>query len=125
MRLERVRYNFGQRRALCGLFSPWCHDVLLLIVLLPLLLGTIATAWAGSRARMASAWLAAAVTASSLGLLLSMAPRVMGGEGIRQAWSWVPEIGLTLTTCLYGAAVIVLALLSLLALRLRPRAAAA
>jgi len=76
--------------------------VLLLIVLLPLLLGTIATAWAGSRARMASAWLAAAVTASSLGLLLSMAPRVMGGEGIRQAWSWVPEIGLALSFRLDG-----------------------
>ncbi len=37
----------------------------------------------------------------------------------------VPEIGLPLTTYLYGAVVIVLALLSLLALRLRPQGAAA
>ena len=45
--------------------------MLLLIVLLPLLLGTAATFWLGSRSRLLTALAAGAVTATSLGLLLS------------------------------------------------------
>jgi multicomponent K+:H+ antiporter subunit A len=76
--------------------------VLLLIVLLPLLLGTAATFWLGPRSRWLTACAAGAVTATSLGLLLSMAPKVLAGEVILNAWSWVPEIGLNLTFRLDG-----------------------
>ncbi|MFZ2824327.1 MAG: monovalent cation/H+ antiporter subunit A [Hydrogenophaga sp.] len=77
-------------------------DVLLLIVLLPLLAGTAATFWLGPRSRLATALVAGAVTATSLGLLLSQAPGVMAGETVRNAWAWVPEIGLNLTFRLDG-----------------------
>jgi len=76
--------------------------VLLLIVLLPLLLGTAATFWLGSRSRLLTALAAGAVTATSLGLLLSQAPAVMAGEVVMNAWAWVPEIGLNLTFRLDG-----------------------
>ena len=78
------------------------HAVLLTIVLLPLLLGTLATFWLGSRSRLLTACAAGAVTASSLGLLLSMAPAVLAGETVMNAWPWVPEIGLNLTFRLDG-----------------------
>lgn len=45
---------------------------------------------------------AGAVTAVSLGLLLSQAPLVMAGEVVMNAWAWVPEIGLNLTFLLDG-----------------------
>ena len=76
--------------------------MLLLIVLLPLLLGTAATFWLGSRSRLLTALAAGAVTATSLGLLLSQAPAVMAGEVVMNAWAWVPEIGLNLTFRLDG-----------------------
>ncbi|MBT9552439.1 MAG: monovalent cation/H+ antiporter subunit A [Hydrogenophaga sp.] len=76
--------------------------MLLLIVLLPLLAGTAATFWLGPRSRLATALVAGAVTATSLGLLLSQAPGVMAGETVRNAWAWVPEIGLNLTFRLDG-----------------------
>jgi len=76
--------------------------VLLLIVLLPLLLGTAATFWLGSKSRLLTALAAGAVTAASLALLLSHAPAVMAGETVRNVWAWVPEIGLDLTFRLDG-----------------------
>ncbi len=81
---------------------PERHAVLLFIVLLPLLLGTLATFWLGSRSRLLTACAAGAVTATSLGLLLSMAPAVLAGETVMNAWPWVPEIGLNLTFRLDG-----------------------
>ncbi len=71
-------------------------EVLLLIVLLPLVLGTLVTWWLGSRSRPLTAWVAAATTAASLALLLSHAPAVMGGESVLQFAPWVPQIGLNL-----------------------------
>jgi len=80
--------------------------VLLLIVLLPLLAGTVLTGWSGARRgpghRERTAWLAAAVTVSALGLLLAQAPAVFGGEVLRSFWPWVPEIGLNLGLRLDG-----------------------
>jgi len=73
-----------------------------LIVLLPLLLGTAATFWLGSKSRLLTACAAGAVTAASLALLLSHAPAVMAGETVRNVWAWVPEIGLALTFRLDG-----------------------
>jgi len=74
--------------------------LLLLIVLLPLLAGTFLTAWSGYHRtpghRSRTAWLAAAVTASSLVLLLYQAPGVLAGEAYQSFTPWVPEIGLNL-----------------------------
>jgi multicomponent K+:H+ antiporter subunit A len=76
--------------------------VLLLIVLLPLLLGTAATGWLGRRWRGLAAVVAGGVTLTSLVLLLSHAPAVMSGTVVTNAWAWVPEIGLALTFRLDG-----------------------
>ena len=76
--------------------------MLLLIVLLPLLLGTVATAWLGSKSRLLTALAAGLVTAASLAVLLSHAPAVMGGATVMNAWPWVPEIGLQLSFRLDG-----------------------
>jgi multicomponent K+:H+ antiporter subunit A len=76
--------------------------LLLLIIFLPLLVGTVLTAWSGSAAQASSsqrsrtAWLAAAVTAASLALLLMHTPAIMGGQVLRDFTTWVPEIGLNL-----------------------------
>jgi multicomponent K+:H+ antiporter subunit A len=76
--------------------------LLALIILLPLLAGTVLTGWSGAGAlrptgqRLRTAWLAAAVTAASLALLLAQAPGVMAGEVLRSFKPWVPEVGLNL-----------------------------
>ncbi len=74
--------------------------MLLIIILLPLLAGTLLTGWSGAAPsasyRGRTAWIAAAVAASSLGLLLLQAPAIMSGEELRTFTSWVPEIGLNL-----------------------------
>ena len=76
--------------------------MLLLIVLLPLLLGTSTTLWIGARSRWLTAVVAGGITAASLALLLSMAPEVMAGGVVHNAWPWVPEIGLNLSFRLDG-----------------------
>ncbi len=71
-----------------------------LIVLLPLLAGTVLTGWSGTGAgpatRVRTAALAGAVTLASLLLLLSMAPQVLAGEVLQFHAPWVPQIGLNL-----------------------------
>jgi multicomponent K+:H+ antiporter subunit A len=80
--------------------------LLLLIILLPLLLGTLVTGWSGAYPstgyRRRTAWLAAAVTSASLALLLVQAPAVMRGEVLREFFPWVPEIGLNVGMRLDG-----------------------
>eukprot|EP01041_Mallomonas_annulata_P029828 gene29828-51881_t len=76
--------------------------VLLIIVLLPLLLGTLATLWLGSRSRLLTALAAGLVTLTSLLLLVSHAPTVMAGGVVMNSWQWVPEIGLNLVFKLDG-----------------------
>jgi multicomponent K+:H+ antiporter subunit A len=75
---------------------------LLLIVLLPLLLGTALTGVLGGRSRRAAALAAAAITAGSLLLLLLQAPVAWSGVGERAFFPWVPEIGLHLSLRLDG-----------------------
>ncbi|MDT7929187.1 monovalent cation/H+ antiporter subunit A [Tepidimonas sp.] len=75
---------------------------LLLIVFLPLLLGTALTGVLGGRSRRAAALAAAAVTAGSLVLLLLQAPAAWSGVGERAFFPWVPEIGLHLSLRLDG-----------------------
>jgi len=74
--------------------------MLLLTILLPLLAGTLLTGWSGACPstgyRGRTAWLAAAVTAASLALLLMQTPAIMRGEVLYAFTPWVPEIGLNL-----------------------------
>ncbi|MDP3246938.1 MAG: proton-conducting transporter membrane subunit, partial [Polaromonas sp.] len=82
--------------------------MLLLIIFLPLLVGTVLTAWSGSAAQPSSsqrsrtAWLAAGVTAASFILLLAHAPAILGGQAQTSFTAWVPEIGLNLGLRLDG-----------------------
>ncbi|RZI72089.1 MAG: monovalent cation/H+ antiporter subunit A, partial [Rubrivivax sp.] len=76
--------------------------MLLIIVLLPLLLGTVSTMWLGTRSRTLAAVAAGLVTLASLFLLLSLAPVVMDGGVVVNRWDWVPEIGLDLVFKLDG-----------------------
>jgi multicomponent K+:H+ antiporter subunit A len=69
-----------------------------LIVMLPLVLGTVLCAWCGhanSQARRAAtAGLAAAVTLGALALLLGDAEAVLAGHTVLARTEWVPAIGL-------------------------------
>ncbi len=80
--------------------------MLLTIILLPLLAGTLLTGWSGAtpsaHARRRTAWLAAAVTLASFGLLLMQAPAIMGGAAVQSFATWVPEIGLNVGLRLDG-----------------------
>lgn len=82
--------------------------MLYLVILLPLLAGTLATGWSGTRAdaqgNSRTAWIAGAVTAASLLLLLAQLPAVFGGEVLRAHTPWVPDIGLNLGLRLDGLA---------------------
>ena len=75
-----------------------------LIVLLPLLLGTVVCLWLGRRARQAPAWAAAAVTAAALALLSSHAPAVLDGQTLLTQQPWVSAIGLDANFRLDGLA---------------------
>ena len=73
---------------------------LALVVLLPLVAGTLLCAAAGRhnapvRHRLA-AWLAAAVAAGSLALLLAQASAVFAGQTLLSQTEWLPTIGLNL-----------------------------
>ncbi|HEY6134628.1 MAG TPA: proton-conducting transporter membrane subunit, partial [Rubrivivax sp.] len=81
---------------------------LALIVLLPLLLGTTLCHASGrvdspARRRL-TAVIAAAVTASSLGVLLWLAPGVFAGEVLLTQTPWVPSVGLNANFRLDGLA---------------------
>ncbi len=71
---------------------------LAVVVLLPLVLGTLLCAWAGAaqtpaRRRLTAA-LAGAVAAASLAILLAHAPGVFAGEVYLTRSDWMPAIGL-------------------------------
>ena len=70
--------------------------MLLLIVLLPLLLGTLSTFWLGSRSRLGAAIVAFVITSASLALLVGQGAAVMAGETVMNVWPWVPSLGLNL-----------------------------
>ena len=83
-------------------------SLLALVVLLPLIAGTL-LCWAVGRIntpwrRQASAWLAAAVTAAALALLLSQAGAVFAGQTLLVQAEWLPSIGLNLGLRLDGLA---------------------
>jgi multicomponent K+:H+ antiporter subunit A len=81
---------------------------LALVVLLPLLAGTL-LCWVVGRVgtpwgRQASAWVAAALTAAALAVLLSQAGAVFGGQTLLAQADWLPAIGLNLGLRLDGLA---------------------
>jgi len=71
---------------------------LVLVVLLPLILGTTLCFWAGRvdspERRRLVAWVAAAVTGTAFALLLMQAPAVFAGQTLLAGVEWVPAIGL-------------------------------
>ena len=78
------------------------------VVLLPLLAGTLLCFWSGrwdtpARRRL-TAWLAAAVTGAALVLLLVMAPAVFDGQVLLGGADWIPSIGLNARFRLDGLA---------------------
>ena len=77
---------------------------LLTIILLPLLVGTTLALFASRFSRVASAWAVAAVTATSLGLLLSYSNRIFSGEKIITKYTWLPELGIDFAFRLDGLA---------------------
>lgn len=73
-----------------------------LIILLPLLAGTVLAPLAARRGRNSVAWTVAAVTACSLALLLTELPGVIDGRPLIVSWQWLPAIGLNLSFRLDG-----------------------
>ena len=83
-------------------------DLLVLTVLLPLLLGTLACFGLGKLdapyGRALTALAAGGVAAAALGCLLSMAPEVMAGHTLLYQHPWVPDLGLQVGFRLDGLA---------------------
>jgi multicomponent K+:H+ antiporter subunit A len=73
-----------------------------IIVLLPLVAGTILAVAAARFGRTASAWAVAAVTGTSLVVTAIEAPAVFAGRTLIASWEWLPEIGLNLSFRLDG-----------------------
>ena len=90
--------------------------VLLLIVLLPLLVGTTLTGWLGGRSRRWTAVTAAAVTACSLALLVLHAPAVWSGAGVYEFHPWVNDIGLNVGLRLDGLSFLFAGLITVIGL---------
>ncbi|MBC7483588.1 MAG: monovalent cation/H+ antiporter subunit A, partial [Rhizobacter sp.] len=95
-------------------------NVLALVVLLPLLLGTPLCLWSGRVntpvRRAATAWIAAALTAASLALLVSQAPAVFAGQTLLAGVEWVPSIGLNANFRLDGLALMFAGLITVIGL---------
>ncbi|NWG74178.1 MAG: monovalent cation/H+ antiporter subunit A [Rubrivivax sp.] len=83
-------------------------NLLPLIVLLPLVLGTALTLWAGRvetpARRRTTALVAGLVAGASFALLMSLAPGVFRGEVLLHHAEWVPAIGLNANFRLDGLA---------------------
>jgi multicomponent K+:H+ antiporter subunit A len=75
---------------------------LALVILLPLLAGTVLALAAARRSRGAAAWAVAGVTAASLALVLREAPAVIAGRTLIASWEWLPALGLNLSLRLDG-----------------------
>ncbi|WP_163122288.1 monovalent cation/H+ antiporter subunit A [Acinetobacter portensis] len=72
-------------------------SVLPIIILLPLVLGTILVSWLKKFSRGVTALGAIGVSLTSLILLLTQAKTVFNGETIIQTWSWLPQLGIDLS----------------------------
>lgn len=72
-------------------------SVLPIIILLPLVLGTILVSWLKKFSRGVTALGAIGVSLTSLILLLTQAQAVFNGKTIIQTWSWLPQLGIDLS----------------------------
>ena len=72
-------------------------SVLPIIILLPLVLGTILVSWLKKFSRGVTALGAIGVSLTSLILLLTQAQAVFNGKMIIQTWSWLPQLGIDLS----------------------------
>lgn len=86
--------------------------MLLLIVLLPLVVGTSLTWWLNRFSRLYSALAAGAICLSVFGCLLYLAPQILHNTPLLQQWTWLPEIGLNLSFRLDGLALLFSLLIS-------------
>ncbi len=73
-----------------------------IVILLPLVAGTLVAVLASRWSRNAAAWSVAAVTGASLAIILSLSGRVFAGEKIIQSWPWLTELGLNFSFRLDG-----------------------
>ena len=72
-------------------------NVLPIIILLPLVLGTTLVSWLNRFSRGVTALGAIAVSLSSFILLLTQAKAVFNGASITQSWAWLPQLGIHLS----------------------------
>jgi len=68
--------------------------VLPIIILLPLILGTIVVLWLKQFSRGVTALGAIGVSLSSFILLLTQAKTVLSGQAVLEQWQWLPQIGI-------------------------------
>jgi len=73
-----------------------------IVILLPLVVGTLLAVLAARISRNAAAWAVAGVTVLSLAIVLAMAPSVFSGETIIQSWPWIADVGLNFSFRLDG-----------------------
>ncbi len=92
--------------------------MLLIVILLPLLLGTLLTFWIGrlqgGQLRGLTAAAAGLVTLSSLTILLIQAPAVFAGRPLLNHWAWLPELGLNISFRLDGLALMFALMITLI-----------
>ena len=65
-----------------------------IIILLPLILGTIVVLWLKQFSRGVTALGAIGVSLSSFILLLTQAKTVLSGQAVLEQWQWLPQIGI-------------------------------
>jgi multicomponent K+:H+ antiporter subunit A len=75
-------------------------------ILLPLVFGTLLALVTARVSRALCAWAVAAVTAASLGLVVSQVPMLLRGETALAFYPWIPDIGLNLSFRLDGLALL-------------------
>ena len=72
-------------------------SVLPIIILLPLVLGTILVSWLKKFSRGVTAFGAIGVSLTSFILLLTQAKDVFQGKALSENWSWLPQLGIDLS----------------------------
>lgn len=94
--------------------------MLLIVILLPLLLGTLLTFWLGrlqnGQLRGLTATAAGLVTLSSLAILLWQAPAVFAGQPLMNTWAWLPELGLNISFRMDGLALMFALMITIIGL---------
>ena len=72
-------------------------SVLPIIILLPLVLGTLLVSWLKNFSRGVTAFGAIGVSLTSFILLLTQAKDVFNGSVLSESWSWLPQLGIDLS----------------------------